>query len=710
MRLQLSRRQFLESAGASAVCMAVGFHFPQRGAHAASANPSRINAWLTINADNTVTIVSPCVEMGQGSSTAVPMLIAEELEVDWEQVRVVQAPADPTYKNRMLNVQGTGGSTSIRWTYEPMRQVGANTRELLKQAAAKHWGVDVADCDARSGYVHHKASDRRVAYSELGATAVTLEPPEQAPLKARNAWRTLGKPFKRFDSAAKSTGKATFGIDTDVPNMLVATALSCPTFGGRFKSVDHAPAMAIKGVRHVVELPDAIVVVAEDFWTAKRGLDALKPEWELGANTRWNTATISAHLHELMDRPGIVRREAGDINAAAARSKKTVEAIYEVPFLGHAALEPMNATAHVFEGGATFWVNAQGAGPVQMVASRVLNLSPEAITVHQQYVGGGYGRRGTPPEIEIQAALVSKQVGRPVKLIWTREQDFSRDHYRPAAVASMKAYLDSDGELIGLRGRTAAPSVMRAFFNPTAQVDPSTIEGVADEDYHYDAAHFDYHIPDVGVPVGTWRSVGHSQNTFFRESFIDEIAHASGRDPLAVRRKLLAHDSRKLRVLNMAAQMANWGRPVTGNVQGIAFVDAFGTTVAEVVEAKIADNGVIRIHKVTCVADVGVAINPDTIKAQIEGSIVWGLTAAMFDRIDIENGAVVQKNFNQFDMLRLRHMPPVEVTIIADTDKPGGIGEPAVPPIAPALANAIFAATGKRIRSLPLVQHGFKFA
>ncbi len=710
MKLHLSRREFLEAGSASAVALAVGFHLPLAGAQAASAAATRVNAWLTINADNTVTIVSPCVEMGQGSSTAVPMLIAEELEVDWQQVRVVQAPADPAYRNRMLNMQVTGGSTGIRWTYEPMRQVGANTRELLKMAAAKQWGVDAAGCEARSGTIRHRDSGRTLAYSQLGEVALTLTPPEKVALKPRSEWRMLGKPIKRFDSAAKSTGTAIFGIDTQVPEMLIATAQSCPTFGGKLKSVDHAPAMAIKGVRHVIEFPDAVAVVADDFWTAKRGLDALQPVWDLGANTKWSTASISAHLHGLMDQPGIVRREAGDIAAATTRAKQTVEATYEVPFLSHAALEPMNATAHVYAGGATFWTTSQGAGPVQKVASAVLGLPADAIKVNQQFIGGGYGRRGTPPEVEMQAALISKQVGKPIKMIWTREQDFSRDYYRPAAVAKLTAYLDDNGDLVGLKGRTAAPSVMRGFFNPGAQVDNSTIEGVADEDYRYAATHFDYHIPDVGVPVGTWRSVGHSQNTFFRESFIDEIAAATRRDPLEVRRKLLAHDPAKLRVLNTVAEKAGWGRPEPGNVQGIAFVNAFGTSVAEVVEARIAADGAIHIHKVTCVADVGVAINPDTIKAQVEGSIVWGLTAAMLDRIDIANGGVVQRNYNQYDMLRLKNMPTVDVTIIADADTPGGVGEPAVPPIAPALANAIFAATGKRIRSLPLAQHGFKFA
>lgn len=712
MKLELSRRQFLQTSSASAVALTVGFQLTPR--HASATNPvtngSVINAWLTIHDDNTVTLISPAAEMGQGSETAVPALIAEELELEWHQIRVAQAPSHEVYNNRMMNFQGTGGSTAIRWTYEPMRQVGANTRELLRQAAADQWNVDPAECSSKAAHVHHEPSGRSMPYSEAGPLALALPPLEaDVPLKSPGEWRMIGHDIKRFDTAPKSKGEAKFGIDAEVPGMLIATMMSCPTFGGTLKSVDPAPAMAIDGVEHVISLEDRVAVLANDYWTATRGLDALSPQWDRGPNQRWNKQTISEHLHSLLDSPGIQDRSDGDIDAAQARAAKTVTATYEVPFLSHAALEPMNATAHVYEGGAEFWVSTQGPGTAHTAAAKMLDLPLDAIKFNQLYIGGGFGRRGMPPEIELQAAMLSKRSGRPVKLIWSREQDFSDDYYRPAALTRLEAYLDEEGELLGIRGRTAVPSIIRSIWNPDSPVDNTAVEGLVDEDYHYPASTFDYHLPDFGVPVGFWRSVGHSQNTFFRESFIDEVAHAAGQDPLALRRKLLNGDARRLAVLNHAAEAGNWGNPAPGNVQGIAMAEAFGSIVAEVVEANIGDDGAIKLHKITCAAEVGVAVNPDGIRAQLEGSIVWGLTAGMFDKIDIEDGAVVQKNYNEYDMMRLAHMPPIETIILATADRPGGVGEPGVPPVMPALANAIYAATGTRVRKLPLIDEGFRF-
>ncbi len=711
MKLELSRRQFLQTGSASAVALTVGFQLTPRGAHANNpvTNGAVMNAWLTIHEDNTVTLISPAAEMGQGSETAVPALIAEELELEWDQIRVAQAPAHEVYNNRMMNFQGTGGSTAIRWTFEPMRQVGANTRELLQRAAADYWGVDVSECSAKAAHVHHEATGRSMPYSELGALALDVPPLEDdVPLKPRSEWRLIGRDIKRFDSAAKSTGEATFGIDSEVPDMLIATMMSCPTFGGSLRSVDPAPAMAIDGVERVVQLEDRVAVLARDYWTAKRGLDALAPEWDRGPNARWSTQSIGEHLHSLLANPGIGDRTEGDIEAAQARAATTVTSTYEAPFLSHAALEPMNATAHVYDGGAEFWVSTQGPGTAHAAAAEMLGLPLDAIKFHQQYIGGGFGRRGMPPEIELQAAMLSKEAGRPVKLIWSREQDFSDDYYRPASVTRLEAYLDDAGELLGIRGRTAVPSIMRSIWDPNAAVDNTAMEGIVDEDYHFDAAAFDYHLPDVGVPVGFWRSVGHSQNTFFRESFIDEIAHSGGQDPVALRRKLLAGDERRLRVLDRVVEAGNWGSPGSGNVQGIAMCEAFGSIVAELVEARVQDDGAIDLVKITCAVEVGVAINTDTIRAQLEGAMVWGLTAGVYDKIDIENGAVVQKNFNEYDMVRLAHMPPVETIILATADGPGGVGEPGVPPVMPALTNAIFAATGQRIRKLPLIDQGFR--
>lgn len=712
MAKQISRRKFLTSAA----LITVGFILPTGRSRAddisdtASGNLGAgisPNAWLTINSDNTVTIMSSTAEMGQGSFTSLPYMIAEELELSPSQVQIEHAPVGPEFVNQFFRFQATGGSTSVRWAYNPLRQIGADVRELLKNAAAEIWNTDVSELSAREAVVHHP-DGRMATYAELAERATDMEMPSGTELKPRSEWRILGTEFKRKDTPEKITGQIIFGIDVQVEDMLIATIKACPTFGGKLVSVDPSPALAIRGVKNVVRLDDAVAVCAKDYWAAKKGLDALEPVWNLGPNAKLSTASIREKMLQELDAPGIEALNVGDMMSVTKEAASKHSITYEAPYLAHAAMEPMNATVDARYDQVKVWVPTQSLSRVQMSVARALQVPLDQVDVQATFMGGSFGRRGD--DFAIQAALISKQAESPVKLVWSREEDMAHDFYRPMAIAQIDAHLDQNNKAVGLDMHASCQSITRSIGNPKAEKDQSISEGLADIAYAFDASRMDYRMTDVTVPVGYWRSVGHSQNTWIIESYIDELAKLEGVNPYQWRRERLAGNDRIRDVIDYCAEKAKWGKPAKGYVQGIAMAKSFGSVVAEVVEAKITDDGKIHIGKITCAVDCGLAINPDSVRAQMESSIVYGLTAGMYGEITIENGAALQKNFPQYEMMRLREMPRVDVHILESTGQPGGIGEPGLPPVMPALCNAIYAATGKPIHKLPLSSQGFSFS
>ena len=703
---QLSRRQFLKSSTLAGGALVIGFHLPLSGrrAQAMAASDTAINAWLKIHADNTVTVLVGSSEMGQGVFTSIPMLLAEELEVDWSDVRAEMAPVAPAYTNLIFNMQATGGSTTIRSFYEALRQVGANTRELLVAAAAQDMGVDPGDCTAASGVVTHTASGEARKYSDVASIAAQLTPPENTALKSASDWKILGTPAQRLDVPAKVDGSAEFGVDVQLDGMLVATVRDCPVFGGKLISVDDKPALAVTGVKAVIPLETAFIVVADGYWPAKKGADALQPEWDLGTNADNSSEKISTLLASGLERAGNNAHTVGDANAAIQAAAKTIEATYESPILAHSTMEPMNATASVTEDGVEVWAPTQGQGIVPQVVNGVLDTPMEKVQVHTTFLGGGFGRR-FEMDFVVYALLASKAVGAPVKVMWSREEDTQHDFYRPPSLAKMQGGLTADNKLDVMQAHIVSPSIFTRVFPDWVQngVDSSSVEGIADSPYSIPNMGVDYVIQEVGVPVGFWRSVGNSQNGFAMESFMDELANAGGIDPIELRRQMLHDKPDQLAVLNKLAEVSNWGNPGGGRHKGVAIVESFGSIVGEVAEVSV-DNNELTIHKVTCVVDCGTVINPDTVEAQMQSSIVYGLTAALYGEITIDQGRVQQSNFHDYQMVRLAQTPEIEVHLAPSGRELGGIGEPALPPLAPALANAIFSASGKRIRKLPLTK------
>jgi len=703
-----TRRQFIRNTTLAGGALVVGFYLPLGGRRAIASESTAINAWLTINADNTVKIMVGSAEMGQGVFTSVPMLLAEELEVDWKDVNAEMAPVDPAYINSFLNLQGTGGSTTSRAFYERLRQVGANTRELLVAAAAQDMGVEPATCKASRGKVIHSASGEERRYADVVAIAAQLTPPESVALKPSSDWTLLGKPVSRLDVPAKVNGTAEFGIDVMVDGMLQATLRQCPVFGGKLISVDDQPALALPGVKAVIPMDDAVIVVAEAFWQAKKGADALKPVWDFGENTGNTSASISALLKAGLEQEGNSARTEGDAAAAYESAAKKVEAVYELPLLAHATMEPMNATASVTGDGVVVWAPTQGAGVIPMVVNKITGVPMEKVQVHTTFLGGGFGRRFEMDFI-VSAVIASKAVGAPVKVLWSREEDMQHDFYRPPSLARMQGGLTPDGKLDAFKSRIVCPSIFARAMPQGVKdgIDPASVEGIADTPYAIPNMAVDYVRQEVGVPMGFWRSVGNSQNAFIMESFIDELAHASGVDTAAFRRQLLQDKPEHLAVLNKLVQVSNWGKATEGRFQGLAMHESFGSIVGEVAEISL-DGEDLTVHKVTCVVDCGTVLNPDTVEAQMQSAIVYGLTAALFGEITIDKGRVQQGNFHNYKMLRLAQTPAIDVHLVPSGRTIGGIGEPGLPPLAPALSNAIFSATGIRVRQLPLSRHSLK--
>ncbi|HEY2824839.1 MAG TPA: xanthine dehydrogenase family protein molybdopterin-binding subunit [Gemmatimonadales bacterium] len=697
-----TRRKFLQdTAGASAV-LVLGFHLSRKGAVAepaqAAAAPAEINAWIKIAPDNTVTLIASESEMGQGVLTSLPMILAEELDADWAKVKSEHALTDPRYGQ-----QGTGGSSSIRQDYPSLRKVGAAARAMLLQAAATTWGVPVEELKAAKSVITHAASKRRATYGSLAAKAATIAPPQDPPVKDKKDFTIVGKPTKRLDTRVKVAGTAVFGMDVKVPGMLIAQVAHCPIFGGKLKKFDDGKAKSVPGVRHVVEIPTGVAVVADNFWAAKQGKDLLEVQWD--GDTTLTNESIAAKLRELAESPSAVEaRKVGDAVAALAASTKKLEAEYEVPYLAHATMEPMNCTADVRADSCEIWAPTQFQTASRATAAQITGLPETKITLHTTFLGGGFGRRAQQ-DFFVDAVHTSKAVGKPVKVIYTREDDMRAGWYRPVAYNKMAGGLDPDGWPVVWSHKIASPSILSNFgpLRP-GQADSQSIEGAANLPYAIPNISVTCAKADFPVTVWFWRSVGSSINAYVTECFLDELAQLGGKDPVDVRRRLLTDHPRHLRVLDLAAVRSGWGTPLPeGRARGVAVHESFGSIVAEVAEVSLRSDGTPRVHRVVCAVDCGQLVNPDTITAQMESGIVYGLSAALYGKIDIQGGKAVQGNFDTYKVLRMNEMPQIETHIIAEGDAMGGIGEPGTPPAFASLVNALFALTGKPIRKLPVV-------
>jgi isoquinoline 1-oxidoreductase subunit beta len=644
--------------------------------------------------------------MGQGVATSLPMLLAEELEADWSKIKIEFAPADKAYTNPMFGMQGTGGSTSVRAAFVPLRKAGAAARELLIAAAAQTWNVDRTQCRAEQGAVLHVPSKRRLTYGKLVEKAATMPMQADVPLKDPKDWKILGTRVRRLDTPPKVDGSAEFGIDVKVPGMLVAVIARSPVFGGKVTKFDVAKAKAVPGVRQVVQISNGVAVVADGYWPAKKGRDALEVSWNEGPTASVSSATIAQLFAQRAEQPGAVARHEGDTEPALAGAASNLDAVYEAPFLAHATMEPMNCTAHVRPdgGGVDIWAPTQFQTGAQGLGAQIGGVAPERVKVHTTYLGGGFGRRFELDFIQ-EALETSKAVGAPVKVIWSREDDTRHAQYRPASYHRLRAGLDGSRRPVAWTHRIVAPSILARVFPQTIKngLDQEVVEGGVEMPYAVPNVHVDYVMTDTGIPVGFWRSVNNSFNAFVVESFIDEVAHAAQRDPYEYRRDLLGKAPRHLGALNLAASKAGWGSPLPrGRARGIAVYKSFETYVAEVAEVSVESEGAVRVHRVVCAVDCGPVVNPDIVEAQMESGIVYGLTAALWGEITIDKGRVQQSNFHDYRMLRMAEMPRIEVHIVPSTEAQGGVGEPGTPPIAPAVCNAIFALTGKRIRRLPI--------
>jgi len=700
----MERRDFLQVAGTIGAGLVIGFKIPTRRGVA----PFAPNAWLRIGTDDSVLVIVDRSEMGQGVTTSLPMLLAEELEADWTKIRFEFAPADKAYINQLFGIQGTGGSSSVRAAWKPLRVAGAQARTMLIAAAAQTWSVEPASCHAEAGTVIHAATNRRLSYGALAQRAAALPVPADVQLKDPKDWRLAGKPTKRLDTRFKVNGTAQFGIDVRVPGMLTAVVARSPVFGGTVRSFDATAAKAIPGVRHVVQISSGVAVVGDGYWPAKQGRDALTVAWDEGPVAQVSSASISSLFAQRATQDGAVARHDGDAVAALAGAAQRVEAVYEMPFLAHATMEPMNCTAHVRADGVDIWAPTQNQTGVQMVGGQIGGVPPEKVAVHTTYLGGGFGRR-FELDFVMEALETSKAAGAPVKVIWSREDDIQHAQYRPANYHQLRAGLDASGRPVSWTHRIVAPSIMARMFPQMVKngLDGEAVEGGVGLPYAIPNVHVDYQLTDTGIPVGFWRSVNNSFNAFAVEGFTDELAAAAKQDPYEYRRALLANAPRDRGVLELAASKAGWGTPLpAGRGRGIAVYKSFESFAAQVAEVSVSPEGDVRVHRVVCAIDCGMHVNPSTIEAQMQSGIVYGLTAALKGAIDIQGGRVVQSNFHDYQMLRLAEMPVVEVHIVPSSEEPGGVGEPGTPPIAPAVCNAIFAVTGKRIRRLPIGRVG----
>jgi isoquinoline 1-oxidoreductase beta subunit len=719
----VSRREFLSVGAAAGGGLLLGFALPASGWRAAPA-PFMPNAFIRIDSDGMVTLIMHKVEMGQGTYTSMPMLLAEELEVDPREVRLEHAPPDDSrYAEPLFGVQETGGSTSVRGNWEPLRRAGAAARTLLVTAAAQMWKVEPASCRAERGQVIHGPTGRRLGYGELVERAARLPAPGRVPLRDPKDFKLIGTPLKRLDAPGKVDGSALFGIDVRLPGMKVATLAICPVFGGKLARVDDGRALAIAGVRQVVRLADAVAVVADHMWAAKQGLAALTIEWDEGPNAQLTTREIVRQLAAASERSGVVARHEGDPTRALAGAARKIEAVYELPFLAHATMEPVNCTVHVRPDGCDLWLGTQVPTFTQNAAAKLTGLPRDKVRVHNHLLGGGFGRR-LEVDFVVRAVEIAKHVAGPVKVVWTREEDIQHDMYRPYYYDRIAAGLDASGRPVAWTHRVTGSSIMarvtselfpknlrviravglRQVIAGVKGLDTDAVEGAAEPPYALPNIRVDYvRREPPGIPTAFWRGVGPTHSIFVVESFIDELAAAAQRDPFEYRRALLDGAPRATAVLELAASKAGWGGPLPpGRGRGIALLHAFGSYIAQVAEVSVSHSGDVRVHRVVCAVDCGMVVNPDTVTAQMESGIVFGISAALWGEITITDGRVEQHNFNDYRILRINETPVIEVYLVPSTAVPGGVGEPGTSAVMPAVTNAICAATGKRIRRLPV--------
>jgi len=712
----LSRRFFISAGLSAAGGLAVGVMLPGHadafGVNAAPFSPAgdgkaaEINAWILVERDDSVVIRVAKSEMGEGILTALPMIVAEELECDWSKVRAEYADAHRNFVEKQpYGPMSTGGSGAVRRSREYLQQAGASARARLIAAAARQWGVSPAECVARDGKVAHAASKRSLGFGALAPAAAKIAFVQEPAIKTPDQFRLIGQPQARFDTPLKVNGQAKFGIDTRLDGMVYAAVAVCPVFGGTVKAVDDDKIKGRRGILQIVPIPGGVAVVADSFWRAKQAVADLVIAWDEGSASKTSSDEFRKEYRDALDGPAANARRTGDVAAAMGRAAKRIEALYEAPHVAHAAMEPLNATVHLQGDRLDVWMGTQDPDGALIRAAKAADMKPEQVYIHNCFLGGGFGRRAVNDELT-QAVIVAKAVGKPVKLLWTREEDMQHDRYRPQAAIRFKAGLSDDGMPVAWDMRTAVGSISRSLGrDPVASgVEPSAVEGLANVPYAVANLNVDCILKNTHVPVMFWRSVGSSQNAFALESFVDEMAVAAGKDPYLFRRALLAGKPDFLKVLDTLAQKGDWSKKLpAGQGRGIAIHESFGTIVGEIVEVSVSPKGEIKVPRVVAVVDCGHVVNPRTVEMQIESAVIYGLTAALYGEITIKDGRVEQSNFDAYEMVRLADAPAIETYLaLSGGSKWGGIGEPGTPPIAPALCNAIFAATGKRIRSLPI--------
>ena len=697
-----SRREFLKTSAVAGGGLILGVVLPDAiAAMKTGAAPTAMNAWIRIGSDNSITILSARSEMGQGVYTALPTLVAEELEVDLSKIKVEIAPVGEAYVNAMLGAQITGGSTAVAEAFDKLRTAGAQCRMMLVQAAAQKWNVDVSACTAKNGAVTGPKG-KKASYGQLAVAASQLPVPKEPRLKAFKDSRYVGKPVKRLDTPSKVNGTAGYGIDVKLPGMLYASLAQCPVIGGKVASFDAARAKGMPGVMNVVQINDGVAVVAKTWWQAKTARDALDIKWDEGPGKALNTENIASGLKTAAAKPGAVIKKVGDVDQGMKGAAKTIEASYELPFLSHSPMEPMNFTADVRKDSCLLMGPLQFHDGAQGTAVALTGLKPDQITIKTTFLGGGFGRR-IDMDFIAQAIEISKAIGGPVKLLWTREDDMTHDFYRPTSLHQLAGGMDASGKPTALKFHLTSPSVTARLFSVFVKdgIDPFMTEAAA---VPYDIPNqlADVVIHDTGLRVGYWRSVSHALNAFANESFMDEMAAAAGKDPFEYRRALLEKQPRLKRVLEIAAEKSGWGKALpAGRGRGIAVMEGYGTSMAQVAEVSVS-NGAVRVHKVVVAVDMGKMVNPNIVRQQLESSINFGLSAALFGEITLKDGRVQQSNFHDYKVVRMSESPVIEMHLVASDEKPSGIGEPGTALILPTVANAVYAATGKRLRKLPL--------
>lgn len=708
------RRQVLKGGLVLGTGLIIGFRLPGRSAAseaAGAAGDFAPNAFVRIAPDDTVTVLAKHIEFGQGSYTGLATILAEELDADWSQVRVEAAPADASrYANLFFGIQGTGGSTAMANSWQQLRQAGATARAMLVAAAAATWEVPAAEVEVARGVLRHPASGRSATFGEMALAAAGQAPPADVVLKKEGDFTLIGREeLPRVDVAAKSRGEARFTCDLQLPGLLTAVIARPPRFGGRVRSVDAAAAKKVPGVVDVVAVSAGVAVLGEGFWAAKKGRDALEVEWDDSAAEKRGSDQLLAEYRALLEKPGATARQDGDPDSALEGAAKLLSADYEFPYLAHAPMEPLDCVIQMGDGACEVWAGSQLQTVDQGRVAGVLGLPPEKVQLHTLLAGGSFGRRATPvADVAGEAAEVVKAIGgrRPVKLIWTREDDLRGGRYRPLFVHRLQAGLDDSGRIVAWTHRLVGQSILEGTPFEAALIqngiDNTSVEGASTLPYAIPNLRVDLHTTEVGVPVLWWRSVGHTHTAYSTETFLDQLAHAAGKDPVELRRELLAEHPRHLGVLELAAEKAGWGKPLPkGRARGVAVHESFSSFVAEVVEISLDDDGLPKLERVVCAVDCGIAINPDVIRAQMEGGIGYGWAAALHSEIVLEEGRVRESNFHNYTPLRLPEMPEVEVHVVPSSEAPTGVGEPGVPPIAPAVANAYFALTGRWVYRLP---------